>query len=227
MDTQRSRDAFGELLVRRVRDLLVAEAVSRARAVGDDGTAAVASIDAVLASFLSMLEEPTWGEPDAWRFVPVRVLVGDAREDEEPVQDAELVDLAASSDGLVGDLVDWIERFSSFPGMPGFESIHSLPADDLAFRRAVRGVILDLVSGGRTHPALAGIDHLALPPGGAVFPEVRESQSPDGRACWIGAVRLFRDAGGSREPLDRVAWIEVLENPDHSVEARLVNVLEG
>jgi hypothetical protein len=228
--TQRAKDAFGELLITRIRDPQIEDALARARAIGDDGTAAIAAIDALIAQILQMLEEPTWGKAGTRRSMPLRVLVGmpteggDAATATIPV---DLTDLVAASDGLVGDLIDWIDRFSKFPQTPAFDPLRTTPTDDTAFRRAVRGVMKELVSGQPTHPALAGIDRLALPPGGAIFPELRESRSADGRSCWIGAIRLFRESPEGRVPLDRVAWIEVLENADHSIEARLINVVES
>ena len=226
MRAQLAKDAFGELLIRRVRDPQVEQALAHARALGDDGTAAVAAIDMLLAEFLHMLEEPAWGAPGAWRSVPLRVLVGAPADGPEAPSQDDMMDLAASSDGLVGDLLVWIERFSDFPQTPAFEPVGSFPANDLEFRRAVRGVVKSLVSGETTHPALDGIYDLALPPGGAIFPELHESLSPDGRPCWIGRVRLFRQTPTGRSPLDLVAWLEVIEDADSTVEARIINVLE-
>ncbi len=192
---------------------MVAAALALAREVGDDGTAAVAAIDAMLGEILQMLEEPVWRESGGWRSVPLKVLVGNAVEGNDPsAEDSGLIDLVAASDGLVGDFIDWIERFSIFPQTPAFEAVRTTPTDDLAFRRAVRGVIKALVAGTTDHPALAGVDDLALPPGGSIFPELRESRSPDGRPSWIGPVRLFRASAAGPTPLDRVAWIEVLED---------------
>jgi hypothetical protein len=185
------------------------------------------TIDTILASVLEALEDPRFGEPGQWRSVPLQLLVGDVTDDPDPVASGELIDLVATSDGLVGDLAGWIERYSAYPRMPGFEPVRTYPKDHMAFRRAVRNLIKRLIAGDVRLAGPAANSEFVLPPGGNVIPELREAASRDGRRHWIGAIRLFHRTAGGPQPSKMLAWVEVVEDDDETVEARLINVVES